>query len=86
MIRTLGQDREDDTAYVFTSKNQKLVKIIRHEHNECQLYIQRFDTNMSFVNQIYQIMAERIDIEHMIMRTNAEITNQSDFAITPKPQ
>ena len=30
------------------SKDQKLVKIIRHEHNECQLYIQRFDDHMGF--------------------------------------
>ena len=39
---------EEGIAYVFTSKDQKLVKIIRHEHNECQLYVQRFDSKMSF--------------------------------------
>ncbi len=33
----------------FTSKDQKIVKIIRHEHNECQMYYQKFDKNMSFV-------------------------------------
>lgn len=49
VIRTLGEEMEEGTAYVFTSKDQKLVKIIRHEHNECQLYVQRFDCNMSFV-------------------------------------
>lgn len=49
IVRSLGHDPEDGTAYVFTSKNQKLVKIIRHEHHECQLFIQRFDNNMSFV-------------------------------------
>lgn len=27
---------EEGTAYVFTSRNQKLVKVVRHEHNECQ--------------------------------------------------
>ena len=40
---------EEGTAYVFTSRNQKLVKIIRHEHNECQLYMQKYDFGMSFV-------------------------------------
>jgi hypothetical protein len=49
VVRSLGNDPEDGTAYVFTSKDQKLVKIIRHEHHECQLFIQRFDNNMSFV-------------------------------------
>ena len=49
VVCTLDGRMEEGTAYVFTSRNQKLVKIIRHEHNECQLYIQRFDRNMSFV-------------------------------------
>lgn len=49
VIRSLGEDLEDGTAYVFTSKDQKIVKIIRHEHNECQMYYQKFDKNMSFV-------------------------------------
>lgn len=49
VVRSFGSDPEDGTAYVFTSKDQKLVKIIRHKHNECQLYVQRFDGNMSFV-------------------------------------
>ena len=49
VVRTLMGKMEEGTAYVFTSKDQKLVKIIRHEHNECQLYVQRFDYNMSFV-------------------------------------
>lgn len=49
VVRSFGSDPEDGTAYVFTSKDQKLVKIIHHEHNECQLYVQRFDGNMSFV-------------------------------------
>ena len=40
VIRSLGEDPEDGTAYVFTSKDQKIVKIIRHEHNECQMYTQ----------------------------------------------
>lgn len=38
VVRSLGEDPDDGTAYVFTSKNQKIVKIIRHEHNECQMY------------------------------------------------
>ena len=54
VVRTLGQDPEDGTAYVFTSKDQKLVMIIRHEHNEYQLYIQRFDNNMSFVRLTFE--------------------------------
>lgn len=54
VVRTLGQDPEDGTAYVFTSKDRKLVKIIRHEHNECQLYIQRFDNHMSFVRLTFE--------------------------------
>lgn len=49
VVCSLGGKQEEGTAYVFTSRNQKLVKIIRHEHNECQLYMQRFDHNMSFV-------------------------------------
>ena len=49
VVRTLSDTMEEGTAYVFTSKDQKIVKIIRHEHNECQLYVQRFDHNMSFV-------------------------------------
>lgn len=49
VVRALSGKMEEGTAYVFTSRNQKLVKIIRHEHNECQLYVQRFDHNMSFV-------------------------------------
>ena len=49
VVRALAGKMEEGTAYVFTSKNQKLVKIIRHENNECQLYMQRFDHNMSFV-------------------------------------
>ena len=54
VIRSLGQDPEDGTAYVFTSKDQKLIKIIRHEHNECQLFIQRFDNNMNFVRLTFE--------------------------------
>ncbi len=49
VVRTLTGKMEEGTAYVFTSKDQKLVKIIRHEHNECQLFVQRFDGNMSFI-------------------------------------
>ena len=49
VVHALAGKMEEGTAYVFTSKNQKLVKIIRHENNECQLYMQRFDHNMSFV-------------------------------------
>jgi len=49
VVCSLAGSQEEGTAYVFTSRNQKLVKIIRHEHNECQLYMQRFDHNMSFV-------------------------------------
>ena len=29
VIRSLGEDLEDGTAYVFTSKDQKIVKILR---------------------------------------------------------
>lgn len=49
VVYNLTGKMEEGTAYVFTSKDQKLVKIIRHEHNECQLYTQRFDGNMSFI-------------------------------------
>jgi hypothetical protein len=49
VVCSLAGSQEEGTAYVFTSRNQKLVKIIRHEHNECQLYMQRFDHNMRFV-------------------------------------
>ena len=43
VLRSLGENPEDGTAYVFTSRDQKLVKIIRHDHSESQLYVQRFD-------------------------------------------
>ena len=33
VVRTLTGKMEEGIAYVFTSKDQKLVKIIRHEHN-----------------------------------------------------
>ena len=49
VVRSLGEDPTDGTAYVFTSKDQKVVKIIRHEHNECQMYYQKFDKGISFV-------------------------------------
>lgn len=49
VVCSIDGKQEEGTAYVFTSKNQKLVKIIRHENNECQLYVQRFDHNMSFI-------------------------------------
>lgn len=49
VVRSLTGKKEEDTAYVFTSIDQKLVKIIRHEYNEYQLYVQRFDHDMSFV-------------------------------------
>lgn len=50
VVRELsGGAMEEGTAYVFTSRNQKLVKVVRHEHNECQLYIQKFDGNVSFI-------------------------------------
>ena len=43
VVRSFGSDPEDGTAYVFTSKDQKLVKIIRHEHNQSQ-YKQTLDS------------------------------------------
>ena len=46
--------QEEGTAYLFTSRNHKLVKMIRHVHNECQLYIQRFDHDMSFVRLTFE--------------------------------
>lgn len=50
VVRELsGGTIEEGTAYVFTSRNQKLVKVVRHEHNECQLCIQKFDGNVSFI-------------------------------------
>ncbi len=49
VVCTLDGRMEEGTAYVFTSRNQKLVKIIRHEHNECQLYVQKYDHGMSFI-------------------------------------
>ena len=49
VARSLDGGMEEGVAYVFTSRNQKLVKIIRHEHSECQLYVQKFDHDMSFV-------------------------------------
>ena len=36
VVYALDGRMEEGTAYVFTSRSQKLVKIIRHEHNECQ--------------------------------------------------
>ena len=49
VVRSLGGDPEDGTAYVFTSRDRKLVKIIRKEDAQLQLYIQRFEGKMSFI-------------------------------------
>jgi len=49
VVYTLDGSMEEGTAYVFTSRNQKLVKIIRHENNECQLYMQKYDHGMGFI-------------------------------------
>ncbi len=49
VVRTLTGKMEEGTDYVFISKDQKLVKIIRHEHNECQLFVLCIDGNMSFI-------------------------------------
>jgi hypothetical protein len=49
VVCTLDGNMEEGTAYVFTSRNQKLVKIIRHENNECQLYMQKYDHGMGFI-------------------------------------
>ena len=54
VVCSLVGRQEEGTAYVFTSRNHKLVKMIRHEHNECQLYIQRFDYDMSFVRLTFE--------------------------------
>lgn len=54
VIRSLGEEMEEGTAYVFSSKDQKLVKIIRYEHSACQLYTQRFDRKMSFIRLKFQ--------------------------------
>ena len=47
-VRSLGENPEDGTAYVFVSKDQKLVKIVRYESGQCQYYSQRFKGNLSF--------------------------------------
>ena len=49
VVSALDGRMEEGTAYVFTSRNQKLVKIIRHEHNECQLYMQKYDCDETWV-------------------------------------
>jgi len=49
VVCTFDGSMEEGTAYVFTSRNQKLVKIIRHENNECQLYMQKYDHGMGFI-------------------------------------
>lgn len=49
VVRSLGENPEDGTAYVFVSKDQKLVKIVRYESGQCQYYSQRFKGNLSFV-------------------------------------
>ena len=54
VIRSLGEEIEEGTAYVFTSRDQKLVKIIRHENCERQLYVQRFDSNVSFLRLTFE--------------------------------
>ncbi|WP_455664172.1 hypothetical protein [Phocaeicola sp.] len=48
IVCSFGNDPEDGTAYVFTSKDQKLVKIIRNEYLECQFFIQYFDNKYEF--------------------------------------
>ena len=49
VVRSLGENPEDGTAYVFVSRDQKLVKIVRYESGQCQYYSQRFKGNLSFV-------------------------------------
>ena len=49
VVRALGENPEDGTAYVFMSKDHKLVKIIRYEDGQCQYYSQKFKDGFSFV-------------------------------------
>ena len=74
VIRSLGEDPEDGTAYVFTSKDQKIVKIIRYEHNECQMYYQKFDKNMSFV---------RLEFEGVLLNLCVGVEVSSGYAFMP---
>lgn len=54
VIRSLGYDPTDGSAYVFTSKDQKLVKIIHYENGQCQLYYQRFDKGQNFIKLTFR--------------------------------
>ena len=49
VVRSLGENPEDGTAYVFMSKDQKLVKIIHYEDGLLQYYSQKFKGGFSFV-------------------------------------
>lgn len=54
VVRSFGENPEDGTAYVFMSKNQKLVKIIRYEKGQCQYYSQKFKGGFSFVRLMFE--------------------------------
>ena len=49
VVRSLGENPEDGTAYVFMYKDQKLVKIIHYEDGLLQYYSQKFKGGFSFV-------------------------------------
>lgn len=53
-IRSLGYNPTDGSAYVFTSRDQKLVKIIHYENGQCQLYYQRFEKGQSFIKLTFR--------------------------------
>ena len=55
VVRSLGENPENGTAYVFMSKNQKLVKIIRYEKGRCLYYSQKFKGGFSFVRLKFDV-------------------------------
>ena len=55
VVRSLGENPENGTAYVFMSKNQKLVKIIRYDKGRCLYYSQKFKGGFSFVRLRFNV-------------------------------
>ncbi len=55
VVSSLGENPENGTAYVFMSKNQKLVKIIRYEKGRCLYYSQKFKGGFSFVRLRFDV-------------------------------
>lgn len=81
VVRELnGGIMEEGTVYIFTSRTEKLVKAIRHEHPKCQLYIQKFDGKESFITLKFR-GAEPVydlDFKYTVMLFSCPVVSKID--------